>query len=58
MKRKIPALLIWYLPAIDRLKRVFSNPRDAELVCWHSEKRRENDDEIQHTADGIQWKKI
>jgi uncharacterized Zn finger protein (UPF0148 family) len=31
-KRKIPALVMWYLPVIDRLKRVFSNPRDAELV--------------------------
>jgi hypothetical protein len=31
-KRKIPALMMWYLPVIDRLKRVFSNPKDAELV--------------------------
>jgi hypothetical protein len=42
-KRKILALVMWYLPVIDRLKRVFSNPRDAELVHWHSEKHREND---------------
>jgi molecular chaperone GrpE (heat shock protein) len=45
-KRKIPTLMKWYLPVIDRLKRVFSNPRDAELVCWHFEKRRKNDEEI------------
>jgi hypothetical protein len=45
-KRKIHALVMWYLPVIDHLKRVFSNPRDKELVCWHSEKRRENDEEI------------
>jgi hypothetical protein len=32
---KIPALVMWYLPLIDRLKRVFSNPRDVELVRWH-----------------------
>jgi uncharacterized Zn finger protein (UPF0148 family) len=32
-KRKIPALVMWYPAVIDRLKRVFSNPRDAELVC-------------------------
>jgi hypothetical protein len=31
-KRKIPALVMWHLPVIDHLKRVFSNPRDAELV--------------------------
>jgi hypothetical protein len=39
-KRKIPALVMWYLLVIDRLKCVFSNPRDMELVRWHSEKRR------------------
>jgi hypothetical protein len=46
MKTKIPTLVMWYLPVIDHLKRVFSNPRDAELVHWHSEKRRENIEEI------------
>jgi hypothetical protein len=53
-KRKIPTLVMWYLPMIDRLKRVFSNPRNAELVRWHSEKRRKNDEEIRHPADGTQ----
>jgi hypothetical protein len=55
-KRKIPALVMWYLPVIDRLKHVFTNPRYAELVRWHSEKRKENDEEIQHPVDGTQWK--
>jgi hypothetical protein len=45
-KRKILALVMWYLSVIDHLKRVFCNPRDAELVCWHSEKRRKNNEEI------------
>jgi hypothetical protein len=49
---KIPALVMWYIPVIDRLKYVFSNPRDAELVYWHSKKHRENDEEIQHPTDG------
>jgi hypothetical protein len=31
-KRKIPALVMWYLLMNDHLKCVFSNPRDAELV--------------------------
>jgi hypothetical protein len=47
---------MWYLPMIDHLKRVFSNPRDAKLVCWYSEKRRKNNEEIQHPADETQWK--
>jgi hypothetical protein len=46
MKRKIPALVIWYLSVFDHLKCVFSKPSDVELVCWHSEKRRKNDEEI------------
>jgi hypothetical protein len=49
---------MWYLPMIDHLKHVFSNPRDAELVCWHSVKHRENNEEIRHLVDGTQWKKI
>jgi hypothetical protein len=55
-KRKIIALVMWYLPVIDHLKCVFSNPRDAKLVRWHSEKHRENNEEIRHPADGTQWK--
>jgi hypothetical protein len=45
-KKMIPTLVMWYLPVINHLKCVFSNPRDAELVRWHSEKRRKNDEEI------------
>jgi hypothetical protein len=54
-KRKIPALVMWYLSVIDHLKYVFSNPRDTELLHWHSEKRRKNNEEIQHPVDGTQW---
>jgi hypothetical protein len=31
-KGKILALVMWYLPVIDHLKCVFSNPRDVKLV--------------------------
>jgi hypothetical protein len=55
-KRKISALVMWYLLVIDRLKHVFSNLRDVKLVCWHSEKRRKNNEEIRHPADGTKWK--
>jgi hypothetical protein len=55
-KRKIPALVMWCLPVINHLKRVFSNPRDVKLVRWHSEKRRKNDEEIRHLTDGTQGK--
>jgi hypothetical protein len=55
-KRKIPALVMWYLSVINHLKCVFSYPRDAEKVRWHSEKRRKNNEEIRHPADGTQRK--
>jgi hypothetical protein len=32
---KVLVLVIWYLPVIDRLKRMFSNPRNIELLLWH-----------------------
>jgi hypothetical protein len=54
-KRKISTLVMWYLLVIDHLKCVFSNPRDVKLVRWHSEKRRKNNEEIRHPANGIQW---
>jgi hypothetical protein len=57
-KRKVPALVMWYLPVIDCLKHVFSNPRDSELVRWHSKMRRKINEEIQHPTDGTQWKKF
>ena len=29
---RIPAMVMWYLPIFDRLRRFFSNPKDAELI--------------------------
>jgi hypothetical protein len=57
-KRKIPTLVVWYLLVIDHLKCVFYNPSDAKLMRWHSQKSRENDEEIRHPTDGTRWKKF
>jgi hypothetical protein len=35
LERKIPALVMWHLPVIDCLKRMFSNSREAQLLLWH-----------------------
>jgi hypothetical protein len=43
---------------INHLKHVFSDPMYAKLVHLHSEKRRENDEEIRHLTDETQWKKM
>jgi hypothetical protein len=42
------------VPTIDRLKRLFSNPRDAQLLLWHM--KRKTDGKIRHPVDGRQWK--
>jgi hypothetical protein len=51
-ERKVPALVMWYLPIIDRLKRMFSNAREAQLLLWHVQWKR--DGKIRHPADGRQ----
>jgi hypothetical protein len=51
-ERKVPALVMWYLPVIDCLKRLFSNPRDDQLLLWHM--KRKTDEKIQHPKDGRQ----
>jgi hypothetical protein len=37
-QRKVPTLVMWYLPVEDRLKRLFSNPKTAELMTWHADR--------------------
>ena len=32
MQRKSPALSMWYLPVIDRLRAIFGNLEDAKLM--------------------------
>jgi hypothetical protein len=55
-ERKVPALVMWYLPVIDRLKHMFSNPRDAGLLLWHMNHK--IDGKIRHSVDGRQWKQF
>jgi hypothetical protein len=47
---------MWYLPVIDCLKRLFSNPREAELMRWHAENCKQNNKQIRHPPDASQWK--
>jgi hypothetical protein len=35
-ERKILALVMWYLPVIDCLKRMFLNYRDVMIMIWHA----------------------
>ena len=44
--RRIPALVIWYLPVVDRLRCLFANPDDAELMTWHASDERKDDGKL------------
>ncbi|XP_076936718.1 uncharacterized protein LOC143603987 [Bidens hawaiensis] len=57
VKNGQPAKLLWYLPIIPRLKRLFPNEKEAKLLRWHSDNRI-NDGKLRHVADSPQWKNI
>jgi hypothetical protein len=40
-ERKVPAFVMWYLLVIAHVKRVFSNPREAQLLLWHVQRKRD-----------------
>ncbi|XP_021995110.1 uncharacterized protein LOC110892035 [Helianthus annuus] len=50
-----PAKVMWYFPIIPRLKRLFSNEKEAKLLRWHSDERIK-DGKLRHVADSIQWR--
>ena len=53
-----PSKVLWYLPIIPRLTRLFSNAEEAKKLQWHSEERIFDVKYLQHPADSPQWKKI
>ena len=52
------ALVMWYLPVTDRLRRIFLNPKEAALMIWWDDERKVDDDKIAHLADCSQWQRI
>nr|GEW18340.1 transposon protein, putative, CACTA, En/Spm sub-class [Tanacetum cinerariifolium] len=52
-----PAKILWYLPIIHRLKKLYANPKDAKMLHWHAEERKK-DEKIRHVADSPEWKNI
>jgi hypothetical protein len=56
---KIPTLDMWYLLVADRLRCLFSDPKDAELmIWWASDKRKTGIGKLKHPFDAQQWKKL
>ena len=55
--KKPAAKITYYLPLEPRLRRLFANPRDAELLGWHATGRID-DGMLRHPADSSEWRKI
>ena len=49
-----PQKVAWYFPLIPPLRRLFATSKDAQLLHWHKEGRR-NHDYLRHPADSAQW---
>ena len=56
-KKRPAAKVVFYLPIEPRIRRLFLNPRDAALLRWHYDNRK-NDGIMRHPADSDDWKKI
>lgn len=56
-KKGPPAKVMWYLPIIDRFKRLFSLKKQAKNLRWHAEGRKK-DGLLRHPADSPQWRNI
>ena len=51
VKKKVPAKVMWYIPIIPRLKRLFRNKDHAKLMRLHKEEHKP-DQMLRHPADG------
>jgi len=52
-----PMKVMWYLPIIPRMKRLFANPNDAKNLRWHADEKK-CDGMYRHPTDSVQWKKF
>jgi hypothetical protein len=46
-----PKIVFWYFPIIPRLKRWIPNKTESELLQWHKEKHKQNDEMIRYHVD-------
>jgi len=56
-KQGPPKKVVWYLPIIPRMKRLFVNLNDAKNLRWHANERK-YDGMYYHPTDSIKWKKF
>ena len=62
--KKAPRKVVWYFPLTPRLQRYFADPKEAQLMRWHAERKRPEDDDpekeemLRHPSDassGRRW---
>ena len=62
--KKAPRKVVWYFPLTPRLQRYFADPKEAQLMRWHAERKRPEDDDpekeemLRHPSDACQWKAL
>jgi len=53
--KKVPAKVLRHFPLKPRLQRLFVSKKSSEEVQWHKLKRKPNEKEMTHPADGKAW---
>ncbi|CAJ2639558.1 unnamed protein product [Trifolium pratense] len=57
-KKPIPRKVMFYLPIISRLQRLYASLQTAGKMTWHSKnyEKRKSSGELRHPSDGLAWK--
>ena len=64
--RKSPQKVVWYFPLRPRLQRYFVDPKEANLMRWHAERKeavmrdveRVENPVLTHPSDASKWKAL
>ncbi|XP_066333443.1 uncharacterized protein [Miscanthus floridulus] len=53
---KIPKKVLWYLPFLPRIQRLYMTEESAKQMTWHKNGKRYSPDKMIHPSDGDAWK--
>jgi hypothetical protein len=51
----IPVKILWYLPFIPRIQRLYMTEESTKQMTWHKKGKRYNPDKLVHPSDGEVW---
>jgi hypothetical protein len=52
----IPLTILWHLPFIPRIQRLYMTEESAKQMTWHKNGKQYNPDKMVHASDGEAWK--